>query len=517
MAAFPAQPIRRLTLDDLRGTPFAAAALTVMLAVAALGVLVAAGWMALAALVVGIAVVMATLAEPRYGLYMAVLSVPAQQYVAVRGLTWTQASFLLVFGSWLIGQAIRGARWEWLRDPVLWCFLAFYGVILSSAWVAGDVGATVAEGWRWGEALVVYAIARAELTTRRAWAGLLATICVGAGAEAFVGSVQSKLHLGNASFAFSAAFSRAFGTFGRPNSYAAYLEMVFPVALAVAVWAVAVLPGRIAAWWHTIHAPLPVERAAARALLTHTAVLAGIGLSAVFALAGIFFSFSRGAWVGVAAGVIVMMLLAGRRAAVAVSVLTVLLALFLALGGGTYLPDSLQQRLGSVSSSLILLDYDRVPITDANFAVKERMAYWFGGLRMAADHPWRGVGLGNYGREYDARYFTSPFMKSQVHAHNYYIHITAETGIIGLAAYLVLIGALLVTGIQATQRTRHDPFARAIATGITGVIVAVAVHNLFEDLHVLSLGVHLSALWGVLSAIHTTSRLPPLPRARDVR
>ncbi|MHB8648050.1 MAG: O-antigen ligase family protein, partial [Thermomicrobiales bacterium] len=237
--------------------------------------------------------------------------------------------------------------------------------------------------------------------------------------------------------------------------------------------------------------------------------LAGAGATALMLAAGITLSFSRGAWLGGAVAILVMMLLAGRRLAITALTATGLLIAVLGLGGAGALPQTIQQRLGSVGSSLILLDYYKVPITPENFAVKERMAYWFGGLHMAEDHPWQGVGLGNYGAQYDAKYFTSPFMKSQVHAHNYYIHITAETGVIGLAAYLLLIGGVFATGVGAVRRTAQDPFARALALGGVGVVVAVAVHNLFEDLHVLSLGVHLSAVWALLASIRARSEADP--------
>jgi len=69
------------------------------------------------------------------------------------------------------------------------------------------------------------------------------------------------------------------------------------------------------------------------------------------------------------------------------------------------------------------------------------------------------------------------------------------------------------------RRTAHDPFARALALGGVGVVVAVAVHNLFEDLHVLSLGVHLSAVWALLAAIRAYAPIsgpsPRLPEQRE--
>jgi O-antigen ligase len=489
-------------VDELRGQAWAVLALTVALALIALGLIAALGATATAALILGAGIVLATLAEPRYGLYLAVLSVPMQQYASIHGLTATQGAFALVLGAWAAGKLLRGARWDVLRDRTLWLFVLFYLAILASIRVAGNVRLSLAEGFRWGEALAIYLIARDTLRTRRDWAWLVAVFFLGASGEAFIGTIQSALGLGNRSFIVG-DISRAFGTFGRPNSYAGYLEMVFPFALALGVWALATLPRATGGWLRRRYAPLAEERRAARWAFWVLVVLAAAGATGLMLAAAITLSLSRGAWLGVAAGVLVMLVLTGRRGAFCALVAVVLVALTLALGGAGALPKSLQERLGSAGSSLILLDYAKVPITPQNFAVKERMAYWIGGLRMVRDHPWQGVGLGNYGPEYDAKYYTSPFMKAQVHAHNYYIHIAAETGVIGLAAYLLLIGGVFAAGVRAVRRTAHDPFPRALAIGGVGVVVAVAVHNLFEDLHVLSMGVHLSAVWALLASIES--------------
>ena len=503
-APLPFQQIRPAKwLDDLRGWRFAPPALMALLTLIALWLLANLGVMATAALVIGGAIALLTLAEPRYGLYLAVLSVPVQQYGSIRGLTATQACFLLVLGAWAAGKLLRGARWDVLRDANVWRFALFYLAIIASARVAGDVKLTLAEGFRWGEALAIYMIARDTLRTRRAWDGLVACFFVGASGEAFIGTVQSSLGLGNLSFLVG-GITRAFGTFGRPNSYAGYLEMTFPLTVTVALWALASLPDAARQWYAARGGSLAAERHALLPLLGLLLALAGAGLTALMLAAGITLSLSRGAWLGGAAAVVAMMLLAGRRWAITALVGVVLLAAVLVLGGTGVLPSALQQRIGSVGNGLILLDYYKVPITKENFAVKERMAYWIGGLHMAEAHPWQGVGLGNYGPEYNARYFTPPFMIAQVHAHNYYIHIAAETGAIGLTAYLVLIGGVLATGIGAVRRARDDPFAHALALGGVGIVVAVAVHNLFEDLHVLSLGVHLSAVWALLAAIRAT-------------
>ncbi len=151
-----------------------------LLTLVALWLLANVGAMAVAALIIGSAIVLLTLAEPRYGLYLAVLSVPVQQYGSLKGLTATQGAFLLVLGAWAAGKLLRGARWDVLRDANVWRFALFYVAILASGRVAGDIKATLTEGFHWGEALAIYVIARDTLRTRRDWAGLVACFFVGA-------------------------------------------------------------------------------------------------------------------------------------------------------------------------------------------------------------------------------------------------------------------------------------------------------------------------------------------------
>ena len=76
---------------------------------------------------------------------------------------------------------------------------------------------------------------------------------------------------------------------------------------------------------------------------------------------------------------------------------------------------------------------------------------------MAEHSPIIGVGFGNYEVIYDD--FRLPNWKEPLgHAHNYYLNIFAETGIIGVSAYLLMwIGIVLLTW---KIRQHPDNFAR---------------------------------------------------------
>src|SRR5690606_31125962 len=75
-------------------------------------------------------------------------------------------------------------------------------------------------------------------------------------------------------------------------------------------------------------------------------------------------------------------------------------------------------------------------------------------------------------------------------------HAAAETGVVGLAAYLALLATALAVSLTAARRA-PDALGRALGLGAVGTTVAVMVHNVVENLHVLNLGVQLSAVWAL--------------------
>ncbi len=71
---------------------------------------------------------------------------------------------------------------------------------------------------------------------------------------------------------------------------------------------------------------------------------------------------------------------------------------------------------------------------------------------MFGDRPWLGVGFGNYEAVYPA-YAIGIWRDPLGHAHNYYLNVAAEAGLIGLAAYLAVLAAALALAGRATART----------------------------------------------------------------
>jgi O-antigen ligase len=121
-------------------------------------------------------------------------------------------------------------------------------------------------------------------------------------------------------------------------------------------------------------------------------------------------------------------------------------------------------------------------VTDANFSAVERAAHWLAGVRMFATHPLLGVGIGNYADAYP-HYHPRGWYDPLEHAHNYYINIAAEAGVVGLAAYVLLVGSALWYS-YATLKSVRNRLLQAAVLGVLGALVATSFHNLFDVLYV---------------------------------
>lgn len=457
------------------------------------------------ALVGGIAVVIALLRYPWLGILLLVASVPAQEFAALQSggqsLTITRAVFPLAVGGYLIALTVSRQRPSGSR--IIVPYLAFVTVMLISITWATSTSAAGAQIGRWFTAIVSFVILLQFLVgaSRRRLLLFVGIMALGGVFEATYGVTQSILALGPDSFQVGDASSRAFGTFGRPNSYAGYLEMVlFPVAW-VGVFLVTKIPETYEHYRRSRNDGMMHSRPA-RARLAQDILLAGaFCAAAAIILGGVLASYSRGAWLGVVAGGALTALLYHRRLRLAIVLAGPVLALLLLSGFAGIVPESLADRITTGFADARPFDASRITITEDNFAAAERMAHWQAGWHMFTDQPLTGVGAGNFNERYPDYYVREAFRFSRGHAHNYYIHILAETGVAGLVTYLTLIGSVALLALWVVLRAPSG-FERMLALGGFGTIVSTGVHNLFENLHVLNLSVQLGLVWVLVIVAH---------------
>jgi O-antigen ligase len=90
------------------------------------------------------------------------------------------------------------------------------------------------------------------------------------------------------------------------------------------------------------------------------------------------------------------------------------------------------------------------------------------------------------------------------HAHNIYLNFLAETGIIGLMAYLTLWVSIVWQTWRLTRQA--DVWVRSAAVGLLGTWTHLSIHHLVDNLYVANIHLHLGALLGVLSILIAATR-----------
>ncbi len=427
--------------------------------------------------------------QPAAALGLAIILGPARAYLAAAGYHGPlydlgQIFFALALTGWLARGALRREislpRLGLMAPLVVFITVGASSLIGAAQWRDG-----LNEVIKWAEVAAVMVIAHSEARGgRQRW--LIAAVLASGALQAGLGLWQYALRgVGPVSFRLTGDLYRAYGTFEQPNPFGGFLGLIWPVAIGLAL---AHLHGAAAHWRD--------RSTFARRLLP---ALAHLALGGVI-LAGLYVSFSRGAWLGAAAAAVVMAMFLPRRLALGVGlVLGGLLAGWALIAAGL-MPAGIAARLASLAEVTAFADVRGVNINDANFAIVERLAHWQAALAMARDHPWLGVGLGNYASAYPAyALFNWPFHLG--HAHNIYLHMLAETGIIGLSAYVSLWMAVFIYTLRTVRKTTG--LSRGLALGWLGVWAHLAAHHVVDNLHVNNSDLLIAVHLGLLHAVNT--------------
>jgi hypothetical protein len=218
-------------------------------------------------------------------------------------------------------------------------------------------------------------------------------------------------------------------------------------------------------------------------------------------LAALLMSWSRGAWMGVAAALVITVVVQSRRAFVVSLVIALVLVFIIMLSSLNIIPEAIAARFSGIGDYFGVFDVRGVKVDDANFAVVQRMAFWQTAWAMFSAHPLLGIGLGNYAVMYPA--YALPFWGEPLgHAHNYYLNVAAEAGLAGLAAYAILWAAAFWRGWRAV-RVSHGMW-RSVAAGLLGTLVALSIHNGFDNLFVHGMAVQVGIGLGMVEVIQNS-------------
>jgi putative inorganic carbon (hco3(-)) transporter len=256
---------------------------------------------------------------------------------------------------------------------------------------------------------------------------------------------------------------RALGSLGDPNYYAQIMIVLVPIAL-LRLW---ISPG-----W----------RARTLALLALAAILCGVVLS-----------YSRGASIGL--GALVAALIAFRYLRMRYVVpIVVAVIMIVAITDPMFIRRV--QTLGGEGQNPRAVDR----------SILLRKTYLIAGGHIFLDHPLLGVGFGQsskyiprYGRMYG---YTQP--PHDAAAHNMYLQILAETGIMGFGAFLLILWATVrpMFALRSYWARSRPEYAHTLASLMLGLL-AFLVTSIFLHLSFTRYFYLLLGLCGAATAIYT--------------
>ncbi len=266
--------------------------------------------------------------------------------------------------------------------------------------------------------------------------------------QAVVGIWQFGLRdTGPEHFAVLGSYFRAYGSFEQPNPYGGYMNLTALLAIGVAWGALIAAVSRIRSRSTEV-----ATGSVVRPIWAWLVVAGVVGMAASLA---VIFSWSRGAWLGFLAGGAVLVLFSARAWWKGLLVLVVGAVvggavLWAGVGAGFGPALSVTDRLLGFREDLTFGDVRGVDINDSNYAVLERLAHWQAAVGMAEEDVWLGVGFGNYEAAYP-RFALINWTAPLGHAHNYYLNLLAEVGVIGLAAYLLFWGVVFAQTVRGSE------------------------------------------------------------------
>ncbi|MEM7115107.1 MAG: O-antigen ligase family protein, partial [Chloroflexota bacterium] len=208
-----------------------------------------------------------------------------------------------------------------------------------------------------------------------------------------------------------------------------------------------------------------------------TIVWIGTGLTAVFATLVLIFTQSRSSWIGAICSLGLMLLLWERSLANAqrrrrmlrwglAIFATAIIAIVTIIGPSTiqtwWIEPPADSAIGSLSS------------------LNLRQELWPWAITAVYDFPFTGVGLGSF-RQVVLRLY--PFNAATginfSHAHNIFLQVALDFGVIGLISY---VGLLIGVGRMGWQMMRDDPKKRPFVIGLLGGLVALHIYGLADTL-----------------------------------
>ncbi len=193
-------------------------------------------------------------------------------------------------------------------------------------------------------------------------------------------------------------------------------------------------------------------------------------------------TYSRGAWVGIAAGLAVLALLRYR---------------WLILPGVAAVIPVAVLGFGSNFVHRMWLG-----LTLQDPATKLRLAEYRNALAIIKAHPLFGVGFGN-----------APSIDQQTGVSSIYLTLGERVGLVGLAIFAVTVGSIAYRGFRAWRRD-PDSVRGELLLGLLAALVSALTVGIFDHYYFNITFAHMTALFWIVCGMILALSAPPLPVRR---
>lgn len=248
---------------------------------------------------------------------------------------------------------------------------------------------------------------------------------------------------------------RVFSSIGNPNALAGFMVLTAPIALSFALWS--------KEWKDRIL----------------------YGVVALILMTTLALTYSRGAWIGFVAGMVLYALIIRNKK------FLILFAVGVA-GVAIVFQDTILNRLMFAFSSEYL----------NKSAESGRIAFWTRALYIWKENPVFGAGLGLVGDSVAVR----QQVPGATWIDNQYVKLLAETGAVGILSYLAMLATPLVQGWKYIfSREEKGSFLYALNAGIMAALFGMMVENvtaaILEDLNVVT------HFWVLIAMLYASIRI----------
>lgn len=184
------------------------------------------------------------------------------------------------------------------------------------------------------------------------------------------------------------------------------------------------------------------------------------GITLIFSIIALIYNGTRGAWIAVILTLLLYGFLSVKKNP---KFLLGLLTILVIIGIVVLQIPSLRHRIDTID--------------DNNFQSNaERLLIWHSAWNMFLDHPITGVGLGNYEKAYKEQYISPKAKEPKLsHAHNNFLQVLADRGIIGFVGFIYLFGYILYSSYRNYLKTKN-----LWALGIFLVTISLLLQGLTE-------------------------------------